>query len=396
MFRPIERVGMAEEVARKRPSAAALLKRKQAIHRWTRRAIQLVFFILAPALFQGAFNGIKYLFTQIGLVENIEFTSFVVLLVAALVFTIVFGRFFCGYACAFGSLGDWLFSIFDFIRSKTSIPRVRFPQGLVRGLSLVKYAILAAICIACVLGVWGAVSGWSPWVAFAGFLSWSFGEVGIVSYVLFGLVVVGMIVRERFFCQFLCPMGAVFSLMPVLGFSEFTRQREHCARKCGRCREGCPVSIWPDSDELVHGECVSCGRCADVCPMGNVNLVAIERPEAKAARLEQEAARAAQGAPVAEAGSAALASGEAAIREVASGSDDEAARGAQPPAPRESARDDARARGATVGARPLRKTKRAWRMLRGTETGVVVGKAAALLVVCWLIGATRFLPPPPF
>ena len=241
-------------------SAAKQRERTTLVHRWLRYGIQLVFFIMAPALFSGAFNGVKYLFTQIGLGQAIEPTSFLVQLVAVLAFTILFGRFFCGYACAFGTLGDYLYNAFEFVRRRTPLPRLKFPTVLVRVLSLLKYAVLIAICAACFMGVWASYSSNSPWVAFAAILAGSIEGIGVVAFVLLGLVVLGMIVRERFFCQFLCPLGAVFSLMPVLGCSEFTRTRAHCAKNCGRCQEACPVDIWPDADAVVHGECISCGR----------------------------------------------------------------------------------------------------------------------------------------
>jgi len=304
-------------------------KRTMAVHRWTRYAIQVAFFVLAPGLFSGAFNGVKYLFAQIGAVQGMESNSFVVLLIVTVAFTVLFGRFFCGYACAFGTLGDILFHAFDYLRSKTPVPRLKLPLPLVRALSLVKYGVLVGVCAACVFGVWQGVSGMSPWVAFAGFTSGSLDGIQAVAFVLLGLVVVGMILRERFFCQFLCPMGAVFSLLPVLGFSEFTRRRQHCAKKCGRCQETCPVDIWPDADTLVHGECVACGRCADACPLANVNLVALQKGEA----------------------------GEE-----------------------------------TADPKPLRKTKETWHLLRGTETGVVAAKALVLFAVCWVVGSTRFVP----
>ena len=36
-------------------------------------------------------------------------------------------------------------------------------------------------------------------------------QVGIVLLIL---IMAGMCTQERFFCQFLCPMGAVFAIMP--------------------------------------------------------------------------------------------------------------------------------------------------------------------------------------
>lgn len=38
----------------------------------------------------------------------------------------------------------------------------------------------------------------------------------IVGLVLLVLILVGMAFQERFFCRVLCPMGAVFSMLPVL------------------------------------------------------------------------------------------------------------------------------------------------------------------------------------
>ena len=308
-------------------------ERALSVHKWVRYAIQITFFVLAPALFSGAFNGVKYLFLQIGATTPIELTAFVVLLVAVLAFTIVFGRFFCGYACAFGTLGDVLYAACEFVRSKTLLPRIVFPSQLVRVLSLLKYAVLAAICVACFFGVWGAYSGYSPWVAFAAVLSGSLEGADVAAYVVLGVIVVCMVVRERFFCQFLCPLGAVFSLMPVFGFSEYKRTRAHCAKTCGRCADACPVDIWPDADSLGHGECISCGRCADACPMANVNLLAVEK-------------RASHGK-----------------------------RG-----------DDAEP------ARPLRKTRETWILWRGTGVVYTVAKAALLLAICWAVGTTRYFP----
>ncbi len=39
------------------------------------------------------------------------------------------------------------------------------------------------------------------------------------------LILVGMALEERFFCKFFCPMGAIFSLMPVLTPFSLRRNR---------------------------------------------------------------------------------------------------------------------------------------------------------------------------
>lgn len=333
-------------------SNAKQRENRSRIHRWTRLGIQIVFLILAPSLFSAAFNGVKYLCTQLGSLAPIEITTFLALLIGTLAFTIVFGRFFCGYACAFGTLGDIVFAICEFVRVKLSLPRVKFAPRVVRALSLLKYVVLVSICVACVLGVWASISQSSPWVSFAAILSGSVEGVGVAAFVTLALVIVGMAVRERFFCQFLCPLGAVFSLMPLLGFSAFSRTPEHCAKSCGRCQGTCPVGIWPDENSAAHGECISCGRCADACPLGNVNLIAL--PKAAGVDVKADGVKTAS------------------------------AKAADEKTP------DAPAR----PAKPVRKTKDTWRLVRGTETGVVAAKAAALLLVCWALGSTRYLPTP--
>ncbi|MGN0709925.1 MAG: 4Fe-4S binding protein [Anaerovoracaceae bacterium] len=82
------------------------------------RAVQLVFFLFLPDLYATAFNGVKYMAFQLGMTEVIQITPFVAVLITLLVYTFAFGRFFCGYACAFGFLGDLVFDLSGFLQKK--------------------------------------------------------------------------------------------------------------------------------------------------------------------------------------------------------------------------------------------------------------------------------------
>ena len=73
-------------------------KKKKQLNMYVRLAIQILFFLLFPSTFTSAFNGVKYIFTQIGLGSSVALNSFLAVLIALCVYTIVFGRFFCGYA----------------------------------------------------------------------------------------------------------------------------------------------------------------------------------------------------------------------------------------------------------------------------------------------------------
>ncbi|MGN0241803.1 MAG: 4Fe-4S binding protein, partial [Candidatus Weimeria sp.] len=78
--------------------------------------------------------------------------------------------------------------------------------------------------------------------------------------------------KERFFCRFLCPMGAVFALMPVLPVFSLHRDREDCIKGCRGCTSICPADIeLPDvKSSSVRGECFQCGKCIDVCPKKHI------------------------------------------------------------------------------------------------------------------------------
>ena len=73
----------------------------------------------------------------------------------------------------------------------------------------------------------------------------------IPGIVLLVLILVGMFFEERFFCRFLCPMGAVFSLLPILPFFTLHRKRETAsaaaapARDSARQQWNChPMDPW--------------------------------------------------------------------------------------------------------------------------------------------------------
>lgn len=268
----------------KKGSKAAKRARALKVHRAVRWVVQVAFFLLAPSVFSAAFNGIKYAAGQIGLRQAVEPTSFVVLLVGVLLFTVLFGRFFCGYACAFGTLGDAVYALFAPVRKALHIPDFPLPQKAQRGLQFVKFGVLTAICVLCFTGAWQAVSGYSPWTAFAGIVAGSVDGISAAAFVVLGAIVLGMALVKRFFCQFLCPLGAVFALMPVLPISQFNRCAGQCGKRCGKCHAGCPVGIYPDAQSFAVGECISCGKCADVCSLTNVGMLHIaEGPSAQGA-----------------------------------------------------------------------------------------------------------------
>lgn len=285
---------MARE-GKEAPTKAQLRARAQRRSAALRAVLQLLFLVLAPGAFSSAFNGVKYLCTQVGSLQVVELSSFLLTLLALLAYTVVAGRFFCGYACAFGTVGDALFWLFTPLRRALRVPALNAaPAWLQTALRMLKYVLLGAIALLCLGSAWGAVSGHSPWTVFGLMAGGTFTGLDALGLGLLACIFVLQGLFERSFCRYLCPMGAVFALMPVLPFSQFKRVRGRCGSKpCNRCLHGCPMGIYPDADAGCSGECIACGKCAGACPLANVGVLGLEpaAPEGTAARTPQRKPR---------------------------------------------------------------------------------------------------------
>ena len=103
-------------------------KNKYNITQIIRHIIQLISFIILPGLFILTWNAIKVLF--IALINN-TFTLDTMLvpiltLVAVIPITMLWGRFFCGYLCAFGSMQELL----NYIAKKLKIKQININYKL--------------------------------------------------------------------------------------------------------------------------------------------------------------------------------------------------------------------------------------------------------------------------
>lgn len=147
-----------------------------------------------------------------------------------------------------------------------------YPEEWVHRLQKVKYVILAFLLLSCITGFYSKLQGMSPWDVFSMLTTGRLPKsTYIVGTVLLILIMVGMCTQERFFCQFLCPMGAVFAIMPIIPGALFKRNRPNCAQKCTLCKKRCPAHLDIDGDTAHSGECICCHACTAVCPRKNIH-----------------------------------------------------------------------------------------------------------------------------
>ena len=237
-----------------------------------RAVIQLIAFITVPALFITIFSSIGEIISSIAggsfvLLDNL---GRLVLILGVFLMTVVWGRFFCGFICSFGAMQDLLNSIGKLIPFK-----IKVPEKADKWLKLLKYAVLAFVAV----GVWGfSVTGdtvWSPWTVFGIYSSLS-GWSSLKYFLTLGgalllLIIIGSLFIERFFCRYLCPLGALFSLVSRFRIYSLNRKPEKCGN-CKLCTSKCSMGIpLYKYDEVRSGECINCMKCTSVCPNENIS-----------------------------------------------------------------------------------------------------------------------------
>jgi len=197
-----------------------------------------------------------------------------------LVVCVVIPRGFCGYICPLGTLID----LFDWSIGKR-VERFRVRQdGWWMNL---KYYLLLGVLISSFFGVlvsgfvaaipvitrgflfvlaplqMGTLRGfyqvpppnWGQWFSIALF---------------FGVLAMGLW-KPRFWCRYVCPSGALFSLGNLFRATE--RKVEDTCIHCNKCVEICPFDAIKADFTTRTSDCTLCQTCGGVCPVHAIKFV---------------------------------------------------------------------------------------------------------------------------
>lgn len=238
-----------------------------------RAAAQIASFIFSPGLFISVWLSLKTIFIAAvsGNLSLSELYGPFLILIAVIPVTVIAGRFFCGYLCAFGSMQD----LAGFISGKIFKRRLKIPEKYDRIFKYLKYLIL--FIIIAVFWIFGVTSSESanPWTVFGIYSSvsgWSSSEVLLSSgSVILLFIIASSFITDRFFCRYLCPLGGIFTLISGFRLFKLKKPRDKCGA-CGICTSACPMGINLRSfDTVTSGECIDCFKCAEACPRSNIS-----------------------------------------------------------------------------------------------------------------------------
>ncbi len=229
-----------------------------------------------------------------------------VALAAAVIF---FSKLFCAYLCPIGTVEDLL----KRLRNAIGLKSIHIKDGGVadRLLRLVKYALLFWIVYMTVTSSELFCKNLDPYYAaatgFKGEITLWMSIVSLVLVLLLGLII------DRFWCKYICPLGAISNSLkfwlPLLGLAliamilnwigvqfswvwclgafclagyllEIFRRRSElhllsvtvnqarCTHRCYSCRKACPYAIDVPSfgARVTSVDCTLCGECVAACP----------------------------------------------------------------------------------------------------------------------------------
>jgi len=241
--------------------------------RLIRRIIQTAAFFLFPGLFISTFSAMKTLYTAIlgGTFSMAANAGEVILVLAMLLITAVMGRFFCGFLCSFGTMGDF----FWIVGNKLKLRRPKLSRRAERALKSLKFFLLIGIVLfGWTLGATllsGTANPWSVFGMYATLPGWTDLSAWVsIGALLLILIMAGSLYIERFFCRYLCPLGAVFAVVSRVRLFKIRKPAQNCG-SCQACSKRCSMGIpLYGMNVISDGECIDCMNCVEICPRGNV------------------------------------------------------------------------------------------------------------------------------
>jgi len=194
--------------------------------------------------------------------RHIHPTSIVVLAAVILV-TFLSRRAFCGWICPFGTLQEWLARLGRKVIGRVTEP----PAWLDRRLRYLKYGVLAIVVGASWYIGTLVLRRYDPYLAAFDFGA-SLNELW-PGYAMLGIVVLGSLFVERFWCRYACPLGALLGILSKAGIMKIAHEEGTC-KNCKAGIQRCPMGINPTLEtDLRSAECIQCMECVAVCPIHN-------------------------------------------------------------------------------------------------------------------------------
>ena len=162
---------------------------------------------------------------------------------------------YCGWLCPFGASQEIIYKIGE----KLGIRSYEFPVAVHERLWAIKYLVMLGL-FAVSLQSLARAEILAEIEPFKTVFSLHFNrEWGYVVYAV-GLLLVSAFNR-KFFCRYICPLGAALTFPSKFKIFDWLRRRKECGRPCQACRVECEVGAIRLTGEIISQECHYCLDC---------------------------------------------------------------------------------------------------------------------------------------
>ena len=190
---------------------------------------------------------------------------------------------FCGWLCPFGALQE----LTNKFAQRLGVPQWRVPWGLHERLWPIKYIIFLALVGLAMASIplaetYAEVEPFKTAIVLKFMRAWPFVLFAVL------LLVAGLFV-ERFYCRYLCPLGAALAIPARLRMFNWLKRYHECGAPCQICAIECPVQAIHPTGEINPNECVNCLHC-QILYQSKTKCPVVVKKEKRRARFSAESA----------------------------------------------------------------------------------------------------------
>jgi transcriptional regulator of nitric oxide reductase len=165
---------------------------------------------------------------------------------------------FCGWLCPFGALQEFVGRAARLLR----IRQRRLPAGLALALDRGRFVILGVLVVAAAT-VPAAAERMVEVEPFKTAITVGFDRAWPAVAYAVGLLAIGAVVY-KFFCRYLCPLGAFMEIGGLLRRRGWLKRRPECGKPCQVCRHACRYDAIEKTGEIDYRRCHQCLDCVAI------------------------------------------------------------------------------------------------------------------------------------